>query len=219
LHKNRYLKNIPEKSDLLLKKVFSLSPKRNYKYNFKSSALILVDMQNYFFSEKSHAFIPSSEYIIEPVKNLISAYEKNKGLIVFTRHINNSKNAGMMNKWWGDIIVNNQFSEIFDAFNTKGKKVIIKSQYDAFQKSGLGVFLQKKKIKQLVICGVMTNLCCETTARSAFVKGFEVFFPVDSNATYNEMLHLSSLYNLSYGFAHIVKSDELIKIIKRNGRK
>ena len=61
-----------------------------------------------------------------------------------------------------------------------------------------------------VISGVMTHLCCETTARAAFMRGFEVFFTVDGTATYNEALHRSSLLTLSHGFAIPVLIDELL---------
>ncbi|PIV27689.1 MAG: isochorismatase, partial [Anaerolineae bacterium CG03_land_8_20_14_0_80_58_20] len=42
---------------------------------------------------------------------------------------------------------------------------------------------------------------CETTARSAFVRGFEVFFCADGTATYTKELHRSTLLNLSHGVA------------------
>jgi isochorismate hydrolase len=55
----------------------------------------------------------------------------------------------------------------------------------------------------------MTNLCCETTARDAFVRDFRVFFLADGTATANHDLHLSSLKNLAFGFATITTFGEL----------
>jgi isochorismate hydrolase len=57
----------------------------------------------------------------------------------------------------------------------------------------------------------MTNLCCETTVRSAFVHGFECFFTVDGTAAPSERFHVSTLLNLSYGFAVPVLVEELVK--------
>ncbi len=51
-------------------------------------------------------------------------------------------------------------------------------------------------ITNVVISGVLTNLCCETTARSAFVKDFNVFFLSDGNATASEEMHKATLLNL-----------------------
>jgi isochorismate hydrolase len=56
----------------------------------------------------------------------------------------------------------------------------------------------------------MTHLCCETTARSAFMRGFEVFFTIDGTATYNEEHHWAALLNLAHGFATPVLVDEVV---------
>ena len=66
----------------------------------------------------------------------------------------------------------------------------------------------------LVIGGVMTHLCCETTARSGFVKGYQIFFPVDTTATYNPNFHTATLRNLSHGFSVITTSEKLIEEMK-----
>lgn len=55
----------------------------------------------------------------------------------------------------------------------------------------------------------MTHLCCETTARSAFIRGFDVFFTIDGTATYNEDFHFGTLYNLAHGFAVPLLIDEI----------
>jgi isochorismate hydrolase len=70
--------------------------------------------------------------------------------------------------------------------------------------------LREMNCRKLVICGLMTHLCCESTARSAFIRGFEVIIPVDGTASYNKRFHLSSLYNLSHGFAVVTSIKELL---------
>ena len=85
-----------------------------------------------------------------------------------------------------------------DVFVTR--RVIKKTQYDGFYQTPLEDILREKGISQLVITGVMSHLCCETTARTAFVRGFTVFFPIDGTATYNEDFHWATFLNLSHGF-------------------
>lgn len=58
--------------------------------------------------------------------------------------------------------------------------------------------------KEVIVSGVMTNLCCETTAREAFVRGFRVFFSTDATATSSAELHDATLKNLAYGFTYLV---------------
>jgi len=62
----------------------------------------------------------------------------------------------------------------------------------------------------------MTHLCCETTARSAFMSGFDVFFTVDGTATYNKTFHLSTLINLAHGFAIPITTKEVIQKTMEN---
>lgn len=64
--------------------------------------------------------------------------------------------------------------------------------------------LKKMGVEEVIVSGVMTNLCCETTAREAFVRGFRVFFSTDATATTSEDLHQATLKNMAYGFAYLV---------------
>jgi bifunctional isochorismate lyase/aryl carrier protein len=131
--------------------------------------------------------------------------------VVATRHLNTPEDARMMSKWWRDLIhpqtAYNQYVETLDIENAFQ---VEKTQYDAFLHTSLEEILHAQQIEQVVITGVMTHLCCETTARSAFMRGFEVFFTVDGTATYNEELHRASLLTLSHGFAVPVSVEELL---------
>lgn len=209
--RENYFINIEKKTEEFLKNIYPAPGYRKPDYNLKNSALIVTDMQEYFLNKNSHAYIPASESIIEQIGLLISFFGKNNLPVIFTRHINTEENAGMLSKWWSDIITEDNFSGLTDKLDTNGAKIIIKTQYDAFHNTGLKEYLNSKDVKSLVITGVATHLCCETTARSAFVKGYEVYFPADCTASYSEEFHISALRNLSHGFAHIIKSSELIK--------
>jgi isochorismate hydrolase len=219
-----------------------------WKLNPGKAALLVLDMQNYFLDPASHAFTPSAPAILSNINKLISFAMKCKMDIIFTRHVNNNSNAGMMNKWWKDIITEDsyeaQISETVRLYEGKtvgrespirddsmvekknettesparddsmvendSTKIIVKNQYDAFYNTDLEEYIRSKNIEQLIITGVLTNLCCETTARSAFVKGFEVLFPIDATAAYNREFHLSTFRNLGFGFCPILKTSDLI---------
>jgi len=59
------------------------------------------------------------------------------------------------------------------------------------------------KVEDLVISGLMTNMCCESTARDAYYRDYKVFFLADGTGSINEEMHLASLLNLSFGFAFV----------------
>jgi isochorismate hydrolase len=116
-----------------------------------------------------------------------------------------------MEKWWSENLKEDDpQSAITNDFDTNRGEVLVKHQYDAFLNTDLESRLKKKEIKQVIICGVLTNLCCESTARSAFMRGFEVYFVSDATATYKKEMYEGTLVNLAYGFAILVKTDKVI---------
>ena len=93
-------------------------------------------------------------------------------------------------------------------------KILPKKRYSAFYETGLESFLESKGIRDLVISGVMTNLCCETTARDAFMRDYRVFFLIDGTATGSGEHHLATLKNLGFGVAYLMTCDELIQMLR-----
>ncbi|KPJ72259.1 hypothetical protein AMJ52_06925 [candidate division TA06 bacterium DG_78] len=188
-----------------MRTVFKLQPQK--------SALLIIDMQRYFIDKTSSAYVSSSSALLVKIQQLIDVFNKRKQPIVFTRHIDTEDS--MMRRWWRDNIEEHDpMSEIIDDFDTNQGMVLAKHQYDAFFDTALDDYLRKKSIQQVVICGVLTNLCCETTARSAFMRGFEVYFVTDGTATYKQEMHDATILNLSYGFAIPVTVDEVIKLLR-----
>lgn len=108
-------------------------------------------------------------------------------------------------------------SAIIDTLDTQHAEIVKKPQYDAFLHTSLEKTLRQKDVKQVVICGVLTNCCCETTARSAFMRGFEVYFVSDGTATYGKKMHTASLLNLSYGFATLMDVNSIIETFTSQG--
>ncbi|MBN2135881.1 MAG: isochorismatase family protein [Acidobacteria bacterium] len=178
---------------------------------YKNSALLVLDAQRYFLDEESHSFIPSAAGVLPGLRLLIDKFIEMKHPVIFTRHLNTDEDAGQMASWWKDLIrEENPISEISSDIIIEGSPVIRKTQYDAFYETGLDVILREKKIEQVIITGFMTHLCCETTARSAFVHGYKVIFPVDGTATYNRKFHLATLRNLAHGFAMISTVSDIL---------
>jgi nicotinamidase-related amidase len=148
--------------------------------------------------------VPSVPAIIPRVRALVDAFLAGGLPVIYTRHLNTEDDAGMMSRWWSGLITaDDPMSEISREFHAEGVGIVTKTQYDAFHGTNLGEMLSAggRKVEQLVLSGVMTHLCVETTARSAFMRGFEPFVPVDGTATYNRELHMGSLRNMAHGFA------------------
>lgn len=201
--------NIDKKSLEMLENLENI---RKIEFFPEKSALLIIDMQKFFLEKSSHAFIESALAIIPKIKKLANAYLKRNLPVISTRHINTEKDAMLMGKWWRDYITaNSPMGEIIQNLTFSDAHVIDKTQYDSFYKTDLETFLRKNNVAQIVITGVMTHLCCETTARSAFIRGIEPFFTIDGTATSNEEFHTASLLNLSHGFAIPVLTEKILE--------
>ncbi|MHA1583797.1 MAG: isochorismatase family protein, partial [Promethearchaeota archaeon] len=121
-----------------------------------------------------------------------------------------NKNDPMQRWWHNPINRNDPESEISSILTPSKKNTIIKHQYNVFIGTNLESKLKKHNIEQLVIVGVMTHLCCETTARDAFMRGYNVIFTIDGTASYREDFHLGTLRAISHGFGACFLIDDLL---------
>lgn len=209
--------NIQSQSTAMLESLPGNERRRINVFNPEHSALFILDMQSYFLEPSSHAFIPSAAAIVPGLQKLVDAYFAKDLPVIFTQHLNTSQDAGSMSTWWRDTIsIDNPLSAIIPEFSYSKRFVLRKSQYDAFHATNLEEKLHQRRVTQVVICGVMTHLCCETTARAAFVRGFEVYFAIDGTATYNIHYHQASLLNLAHGFATPVLVTEMLAKIQED---
>ncbi|XP_057961726.1 nicotinamidase 2-like [Malania oleifera] len=177
--------------------------------NPRSSVLLVIDMQNYFSS--------MAKPLLPAITKTIDLCHRASIPVIFTRHSHKSPaDYAMLGEWWNnDLILDGtkdaELMPEISALKAPGDTVIEKNTYSAFQGTRLAEELAARGASEVIVTGVMTNLCCETTARDAFVKGFRVFFSTDSTATSAADLHDATLKNLAYGFAYLVDCERLQK--------
>jgi nicotinamidase-related amidase len=166
----------------------------------RSSALLVIDMQVYFK--------PLALPIIENLGALIQVWRQCGLPLVFTRHGHKdpASDGGMLDRWWGSLIHYGSADwPIIEELEPQPEEPIIdKATYSGFEGTALDKLLKSKGVTDILISGVMTNLCCETTARHAFIKNYHVHFLSDGTSTADPDLHLATLKNLAFGFAHII---------------
>ncbi|MGC9779615.1 MAG: cysteine hydrolase [Candidatus Heimdallarchaeota archaeon] len=214
---NYFNKNNKDKKILEWKKILSnyYSSKKNIKFKKDNAAILIIDMQDYFLDSSSHAYLPASETITEPIKKLQDAFHSRNKAVFFTKYgLTKGLDDNIMHKWWnGSLYIDNPLAKISGIFDTNEATVISKTTYDVFIGTNFLHLLTKLGYTQLVITGVATHLCCETTARSAFCYDKNVFLPIDCLATYTEELHLNSLKAAAHGFAVPTTSKEILEMI------
>ena len=180
---------------------------REVRVDPKHAALLVIDIQNYFHR------------IVQPIlKNLLKVIQscRQKDIpIIFTQHGHTDPPAdeGVLGQWWGEVILHGTKDwQFLPEIKIESRDIVLpKKRYSAFYETDLEQILRSKGVRDLIVSGVMTNLCCETTARDAFMRDYRVFFLIDGTATGKDDHQLATLKNLGFGFAHLITCDELIQ--------
>ena len=195
--------------------------KKRFEPRVKDMALLVIDAQNFFVNPDSHAYVLASRGIMPNIKRLIDKFRELGQPVIFTRHAYlDDEEPGIMNLWWGDSIRDSDpLSQVSQELAPRSDETVIrKTRYSAFIGTGLEAMLHERGIDTILITGVVTHLCCESTAREAFMKDLEVYMAIDGTASYSEELHMSSLRTLANGFAIPMTTQEMmVRLTDNNG--
>lgn len=176
-------------------------------------ALLVIDMLVYFVEPEGRCFLPAAPAIVPRVKALLECWRRRQGVVAFARHGHEGPgDLGMLGKFFSDYLRAGepQASIVEPLTPLPGEIVVPKTTYDAFLGTTLEESLRERGMTQVLLTGVLTHMCVETTARSAFCRGFEVYVPVDAVASSDEEHHLASLLNMADAVAILTSVDEVI---------
>ncbi len=91
----------------------------------------------------------------------------------------------------------------------RDEAIVIKHRYGAFESTDLDLVLRSQGIRTVIMTGIATNVCVETTARQAFLRDYYVVFTSDCTATYSSPEHEATLHNIDHFFGQVVGLDEI----------
>ena len=191
----------------------------------KGTALLVVDMQNGFLDPAG-----SMAKIGMPYQNLLPAIAGCERLvesareadvpIIFTRYVYlpDYSNGGILPtelvpqmKEVGSLVNGTWDAEIIPALTPKEDEVVIdKSRPSSFYGTQLEPVLTSQGIRQLVIAGVTTNICVETTARDAGQRDYRVHVPADACAEFEEVRHDHALTTIGFTFGWVTSVDDVL---------
>jgi ureidoacrylate peracid hydrolase len=97
----------------------------------------------------------------------------------------------------------------------EGDCEVFKHRYDSFIDTDLDLILRSKGIRTLIVCGVTTNVCVESTTRHAYFLDYYCVVPDDCVAAYGDDLHKMALKNIDFLFGEVAGSDRIIEILSR----
>jgi ureidoacrylate peracid hydrolase len=181
-------------------------------------ALLVIDMQKFFLDPQSPTFTCGGLAVLPTVKELIGAFRAARRPVIYTCHVHHPDrlDAGIMGWWWkGMCIEGSEASKVHEEIAPlPAEKIILKHRYSAFYNTDLETVLRCLHVEDLVVSGVMTNLCCESTARDAYFRDYRLFFLADGTGSVSEDMHVASLRNLSFGFAHVTRARDVIRVLR-----
>lgn len=141
-----------------------------------NSALIVIDVQESFRQRPLWEAV-SNPSIVEQVNRLVDAARARDDLVVWVLHSEPGTGAAF-DPACGHV-------RLIDGLGPReGEPIITKTSINAFTTTNLQQLLTTRGIRDLVLCGIRTEQCCETTARVASDLGYEVTFVTDATATF-----------------------------------
>ncbi len=189
------------------------------------TAVIVIDMQNDFCAEKGA--IPQSGKSIASIRRMIPALQqfldaaRRRGVtVIFVQAIRVAGDVSMpMKELWlregphGGLCVKGTWGvELIPEIQPHPGEIIInKTRYSAFVRTDLEAKLHDMKITSLIITGVATDVCVESTSRDAFMRDFYVIVPRDLVAGNDESLHDKTLTCLSRYFGTVTTSKDILQ--------
>jgi nicotinamidase-related amidase len=133
-------------------------------------ALVIVDIQNFYFEGGSLPLIGSVE-AAKQARRLLDRFREKHLPVIHVRHVPNNA------------VESDQYRIRQDVTPLSDEKVIVKHYANSFRETELLSELKRAGIRRLVICGMQTHMCVEATARAAADLGFDVTVVADACAT------------------------------------
>lgn len=185
-----------------------------YSFDPATTALIVIDMQRDFvephgFGEALGNDVSLLRRAIDPCRRLLEAARHAGLFVVHTREghrpdLSNCPSAKLtrggktfigQQGTMGRILIQGEPGHdiIPELYPQAGEPIIDKPGKGAFFATDLHLILQARGITSLIICGVTTEVCVQTTAREANDRGYEVLIPEDCCASYFPEFHRAAL--------------------------
>ena len=191
----------------------------------EATALLMVDVQEMYLAEnqgRRDAFgwppIWRLEETVEQCAGLLAAARDAGFPVIYTRAVGRADGADMtpsMKRLLATLHPNQRRPEgpspiLAAVAPHPGDVVIDKPRWDAFHLTALEAILRNLGTRRLIVAGLQTNVCVESTVRGAMMRNFEVAVPLDAVTTDGEDLHFNALNAMRVLYVEIAPWRELV---------
>jgi len=209
--------------------------KQKWEFQAERCALLVIDMQNDFVRESAIMEVPEAKHQLARIKELIGTCRSLDIPVIYTVHqtepnFNPLEIATFPHLIDGGMRPGTDGIEVVDELAPhENEYVLRKRRYSAFYQTDLEIILRNLKRKNalptsaasssekcaevlpvdtLIICGTVTNICCESTARDAYFRDYKVVFGSDVCSALSKAAHEATLANMEL-FGRVMSGAEI----------
>lgn len=189
-----------------------------------ASALLVIDMQNDFCAPGGYIDtvmgkdVSAASGICQNLQQLLQAARARKVPVIWigADYSHDRIPASMLRKLhqrgitavccepgtWG--------AQWFCVSPDEDEPVFIKHNYSGFSGTRLEQTLRALKVETLILTGVQTQICVESTAREGHALGFTCVVPKDAVASHTPNLHEATLLNMQFLFGEVCTTQDIV---------
>ena len=177
------------------------------------TALLTIDMQKEYFEDGRPLKVPEGQAVLANVIQLQNAARKAGIPLVHVQHLSMDPAGGVFVEG----------SPFVDLMNESGpvdeEKVFVKRYPSAFAGTQLDGYLKELGVDTVIIAGLMSFMCCDTTARDAHSKGYKVLYVKDATAAIDlgdipaAEVHKVTVAVQGFMFSEVVTTEDILKLL------
>jgi ureidoacrylate peracid hydrolase len=188
------------------------------------TALLLIDMQRDFVASegamgRAGKDMQAAQAAVKQAERLADAARKARIPCIFVRLITRERDeAFFLREWAARRRANDEAlcregtpgAEFAGPQPQAGELVFSKKRYNAFIGTGLDAALRDEGLDTLVVAGLTTECCIDSSVREAFERDYHVFVVEDATACYQPELHQAALHALALNCAALASTEDVL---------
>ena len=191
---------------------------RRLRFDPSRAAVLVVDMLNEFLEPGGEMVLLEGRSVIEPINRLLAASREMGMRVVWLCDEHPIPEDKEFEKRVPHCIGGTWNAGIVDAMDVAPNELrIAKRRYSGFFGTDLDLRLREWGVEQVVVTGVVTNICVRSTVHDAYFLGYDVFVPEDCVSATSDREQASTLYDIDTHFGDVVTSEELMTVGAKEG--
>lgn len=194
-----------------------------WKIDASRTALLVIDMQNDFVLEGAPMEVPAARDAIPGIQRLITAARELKVPVIYSQHtlLEDSQNSILEATYNPKLFSvgmrkGTQGVQVIEDLKPQPEDTIIeKYRYDAFHNTLMEPTLKNirglNQIDTVIITGTLTEVCCESTARGAYMRDYKVAFVSDATGGLSNEAQKATESVIGIFFGRVLTTNQVIE--------